>query len=92
MKQRTVPMPLSDDEWEMVCLLRDVPGGRPRQQVLALLRELVAFVASPSCSQAQADGVPCPTAHSSCDECQRVASCLSRMRYLLGAPEAGVLA
>ncbi|HET9315517.1 MAG TPA: hypothetical protein VFQ51_07985, partial [Vicinamibacteria bacterium] len=70
----------------------DLPDGASRQELMVLLRQLVAFVASPACSQAQADGVPCPTAHSSCDECQRVASCLARMRTLMGLPQAGVLA
>ena len=92
MSDRTVVTPLTDDEWEMVWLLRDVPAGRARVELMALVRQLVTFVASPGCSQAQADGVPCPTAHVSCDECQRVDSCLSRMRHLLRAPEAGAFA
>ena len=92
MKHRTAPTPLTDDEWEMVWLLRDVPDGNSRQELMALLRQLVAFVASPACSQSQADGVPCPTAHSSCDDCQRVTSCLTRMRTLMGPSEADVLA
>lgn len=90
MKERTVVTPLTPEEWEIVSLLRDVPAGRSRRQLLALLRELVSFVASPSCAEMQADGVPCPTAHSSCDECQRIDSCLARMRYLVGGPELGV--
>ena len=92
MKERTVVTPLTPEESEIVCLLRDVPEGRSRLQLLALVRELVSFVASPSCSEAQADGVPCPTAHSSCDECQHINSCLAEMRYLVGASEASDLA
>ena len=88
MREPTVVTPLTPEEWEIVNLLRDVPTGRSRRQLLALLRELVSFVASPSCAEMQADGVPCPNAHSSCDECQRIATCLARMRYLVGGPEA----
>ena len=92
MKERSVATPVTPEEWEIVCLLRDVPEGRSRLQLLALVRELVGFVASPSCSEAQADGVPCPTAHSSCVECQHINSCLAQMRYLVGASEARDLA
>jgi hypothetical protein len=92
MKEPTVVTPITPEEWELVCLLRDIPWGRSRGQLLALMRELVTFVASPSCSEAQADGVPCPTAHASCDECQHIHSCLARMRDLVGASEASDLA
>jgi hypothetical protein len=85
-------MPLAPEEWELVCLLRDVPEGRARRELMALLRELAAFVAAPGCVEAQADGVPCGTAHASCEECQRIGSCLSWMRGLVGAPPAGRLA
>jgi hypothetical protein len=92
MNERTVEVPLAPEEWEMVCRLRDVPPGRSRRELLALLRDLVTFAAAPGCSEMQADGVPCASVHASCDDCQRIASCLSRMRYLVGAPEVSGLA
>ena len=54
MNDSTLAMPLASDEWEVVCLLRDVPAGRSRRELLALLRQLVRFVAAPGCSEFQA--------------------------------------
>jgi hypothetical protein len=88
MSDRTVVTPLTDDEWEMIGLLRDVPDGPLHLQLMALVRQLAAFVASPGCPRSQADGVPCPTAQASCEECQRVDACLSHMSLLLRSPEA----
>lgn len=91
MNERTLSTTLTPEEWEVVCRLRDLPEGRLRRQLLDLLRELLRFAAEPGCSEMQADGVPCATAHTSCDECQRIVACLAQLRHLVGVPAAGGL-
>jgi hypothetical protein len=44
-----------------------------------LIREVVALVASPACSEAQADGVPCHDARTACDRCGRMLGLLERL-------------
>jgi len=56
---------------------------------LADLRQLFAEmdgVLTPSCPEAQADGVPCPDAGSACDGCGRARSILEVVRGRIGRP------
>jgi hypothetical protein len=73
-------MPLLPEERDFVWALREVPEGRLRAEVLALLREVLAAARSPHCAQAQADGVPCPCLGVPCEECERVLAGFRRLR------------
>jgi hypothetical protein len=90
MSERTVVTAITPDEWDVVSRLRDIPEGRLRRQLMSLVAELVTFAAEPTCSEMQADGVPCPTVHASCDECQRIVACLARLRQLVGTSAGGM--
>jgi len=71
---------LDDRELSLIWALRDLPEGRLRADLLALLDEFLSFAQDLRCAQMQADGVPCPSAHTACDECQRVLARLDRIR------------
>ena len=71
---------LTDQEWRIVAGLREVPLGRPREQLLAFLAELTDFVREPRCSQVQADGVPCGAVQADCEECLHVEEMLRSLR------------
>jgi hypothetical protein len=81
----SAPLKLALDEQELRLIrsLREIPPSPLRDRMTELVRELVAFVASPACCEAQADGVPCPDARTACDRCGRTAGVLERMRWLL---------
>jgi hypothetical protein len=76
---------LDERETKLLWTLRDLPPGRLRTDLLALVDELLGFAQDPRCAQMQADGVPCPSAHTSCDECQRALVRLDRIRAALHA-------
>jgi hypothetical protein len=83
MSERTVFTSLRPSEWEVVCRLRDVPGGPLREEVLDIVTGLLRFAAAPTCSRAQSDGVPCASVQASCDECRLVATYLARLRGMV---------
>lgn len=72
-------------EWDLLRRLRDVPQGAIRTQMFSLLAELLDFADDPGCAEKQADGVPCASAHSSCEDCQRIATSVGRLRAMLRA-------
>lgn len=74
---------LDDDEWRVVCAMRELPDSHVSDSFRALLRALADFVADPQCSEAQADGVPCADSHAACAECRRAAAVLTKLRERL---------
>jgi hypothetical protein len=76
-------LPLRGEEERLVWALRRVPGSPLRTELLALLEELAEFVEDPGCLEAQADGVPCVSAQTSCEQCRHVASLVKGMRGAL---------
>jgi hypothetical protein len=76
---------LTAEEAKLVGALREIPESRLRDLTLTLVSELAEFVASPSCPELQADGAPCPTAETACDECRRVSSLIEGLRTRLHA-------
>ena len=74
---------LTPEEAKLVGALRALPESRLRDLMTTLVSELADFVAQPSCPELQADGAPCPTAETACDECQRVSWILEGLRSRL---------
>jgi hypothetical protein len=74
---------LTAEEAKLVGALRAIPESRLRDLTLTLVSELAEFVASPSCPELQADGAPCATAETACDECRRVSSLIEGLRTRL---------
>jgi hypothetical protein len=74
---------LTTQEANLLGALRAIPESRLRELTFTLVSELAAFVASPSCPELQADGAPCPTAETACDECRRVSSLIEGLRTRL---------
>ena len=81
----SAPLKLSLEEQELRLIrsLREIPPSPLRDRLTELMRELVAFVASPACCEAQSDGVPCQDVHTACDRCGRAAGVLERLRSRL---------
>jgi len=77
--------PLTPAEHKLIEALRGLPAGRVRERAEALLLQVLAFAASPTCSETQADGVPCPTPQNSCDQCREVEAILWDVARRLGA-------
>jgi hypothetical protein len=81
---------LTDAELKIVRALRDIPEGVAREELIRLIDDLMNFVADPRCPHAQADGVPCPSLGTACEQCQVVAETLGSVRrhfyqlYLIG--------
>jgi hypothetical protein len=74
---------LTPEEAKLVGALRALPDSPLRELMLTLVSELADFVARPSCPELQADGAPCPTAETACDECRKVSSILEGLRTRL---------
>jgi hypothetical protein len=75
---------LSHEEAVLLERLRGVPPGPLRARLVRLLLDLIGFVREPSCAAAQADGVPCDSAHSSCERCRNVATVIADIDEALG--------
>ncbi|HXK12280.1 MAG TPA: hypothetical protein VMT70_21760 [Vicinamibacteria bacterium] len=76
---------LTPEEARLVLALRAVPPSRLRDLMTTLVSELADFVADPRCTEAQADGAPCPSPDAACDECRKVTSILEGLRGRLQA-------
>jgi hypothetical protein len=72
--------PLTDVELRLVRRLRDVHDGVARDHLLQLIDDLVNFTGDPRCPHAQADGVPCASVGSACEQCQSVTDTLVGLR------------
>lgn len=79
----TLPAGLTAEEARLVGALRALPESRLRELMTTLVSELADFVAQPSCPELQADGAPCPSSDSACDECRRLSSILEGLRSRL---------
>lgn len=75
-----VTLAIEEGERRLIHELRAIPPSPLRERVVLLVHDLLAFAAEPACHQAQADGVPCPNALSSCDTCRRAFAVLDEMR------------
>jgi hypothetical protein len=71
---------LDEEEWRLLRCLREVPRNPLRRRLYPLVQDLVDFVTSPGCAEAQADGVPCASADADCERCQRVLRVLDSLR------------
>lgn len=78
--ERTVKVELSEREWDLVSVLRDLPASPLRELLHELLHRLVEFVREPGCSEMQADGVPCDRSEADCEECRHVRQMLETLR------------
>jgi hypothetical protein len=78
-----LPAGLTAEEAKLLGALRALPESRLRGLLLTLVGELADFVAAPSCPELQADGAPCATPHTACDECRRVSEVLEGLRTRL---------
>jgi hypothetical protein len=74
---------LTGAELSLVYGLREIPGGVARDELIRLIEHLVSFVRDPRCPRAQADGVPCPSIGTACEQCQCVAETLAGLRRSL---------
>jgi hypothetical protein len=68
---------------QLAAVLGDLPEGPLKRRLDAFLGELARLVGHPGCPEMQADGVPCPTATASCEECQQVAELVDMLRAVV---------
>jgi hypothetical protein len=78
-------LPLSPEEQKLLLAMREIPPSRLRELMTTLIDELADFVAEPSCAEVQADGAPCPTSDTACDECRKLTTILEGLRGRLQA-------
>ena len=71
---------LSRVEQRLIFGLRELSEGSLRELCAVLVAELVELGSHPTCPEAQADGVPCASAETSCDECRKVEALVRELR------------
>jgi hypothetical protein len=64
----------------VVAVLRALPVERLRE----LMKAIDDLVGSPACPEAQADGVPCPSAANDCARCLRARTAFETLQLRLG--------
>ncbi len=79
MNEAPIPTLLTPGEWRLIWSLRELPESDLKRRLLSIIEVLVGLVHEPRCMEQQADGVPCPTPHTSCDECMRVTGILDSL-------------
>ena len=52
----------------------------PVRRLHVLLAQLMKVASEPRCAESQADGVPCATAHGSCENCARFTEFVASIR------------
>ncbi len=85
MNPDTIQAHLSLEEWQLVLALRDLPPSPLRDRTLRLVRDLSFYLRQPRCGGLQADGFPCGSPHSSCEECREVWAFLDDLHQRLEA-------
>jgi hypothetical protein len=79
MRDATVHVTLTAEEWELISTLRDMPPSPLKHRVHALVNELIGFIRDPRCAEMQGDGVPCDNVSTACEQCVHVADMLDSM-------------
>ena len=72
------------DTTALVLRVRQLPEGERKKHLQGRLRELSALLASPRCREMQADGAPCGSADSSCEDCIRARELVSSLVREIG--------
>jgi hypothetical protein len=80
MDDERVRIAVSPRERRIISALRDLPPGQPRELLEEVLERLVEFVRDPHCSELQADGAPCASPESDCEQCARLKEILAGLR------------
>ncbi len=80
MADRLTPIALSTKERRIIDALRDLPPGQARDLLDEILDQVVTFVQDPHCAEMQADGVPCTSPSSDCEQCARLKEILAGVR------------
>ena len=75
---------LDPEEWALVSGLRDIPPSPLRKLTHEFMLALLEYVREPRCPEMQADGVPCDSAESDCEQCVKVKALLSTLRHGVG--------
>ncbi len=75
-----VRVALSAKERRIISALRDLPAGQPRELLEELVESLVEFVREPQCAELQADGAPCTSPASDCEQCSKLKEILTDLR------------
>lgn len=88
MTRLEVPLPLSDEENELIATLRELPQGPMQRRVREIAMELLRFAKDPHCDEMQGDGVPCGEPRNRCEECARVVEILRRFETRVTPPAA----
>jgi hypothetical protein len=80
MVEEHVMIAVSARERRILSALRDVPPGQPRALLEEVLDRLVEFVRDPHCPELQADGAPCTSPVSDCEQCARLKEIIEGLR------------
>lgn len=74
---------LSRNELRILSSIREVQDSQLGELLEQFLLELTDFVREPRCPEFQADGVPCATPETDCEQCLKVQDLLSLLRSTL---------
>ena len=72
MSEKTIALALTPHERQLIEGLRGIPESALKRKIVGLMDDIVRLGQEPRCVEAQADGVPCACASSSCDTCIEV--------------------
>jgi hypothetical protein len=89
MRNATIQVTLSRAEWRLISTWREIQPSPLKARVGRLLDELIAFVQEPRCAEMQADGVPCDSVETQCDQCLHVTEMLDKMDRLTRLKQRG---
>ena len=90
MTRKEVPLPLSQEENELIAIWRELPSGPMQRRVRDIVMELLRFARDPHCDEMQGDGVPCGEPRNRCEECARVVAILRTFETRVTPPAAGL--
>jgi hypothetical protein len=80
MNERVVTLAVTPAERRIISALRDLPPSPLKDLLGQVLARLVEFVRDPSCPEMQADGVPCSSPTSDCEQCRKLKEVLETLR------------
>lgn len=75
---------LTDQETEVLQILRGLPGPETQARVIAHLKNVAFWIATPRCQGVMAEGFPCGNPPATCDECHEVWDVLDKLNTIVG--------
>ncbi len=85
MSDRKVTIAVTPEEWKLIAVLRDIPESPLKELLEQVIRDLLSYAREPRCPEMQADGVPCSSASSDCEQCRQLDAILGSLHEAISA-------